>query len=126
LGITRVGQKENAAVPASLQAGPQVGLLLNNTSKFPKIAGRYPPDGIFPVPVRRKLKKTLKCYDKKAKSSLVWLIKSDIPSFSFHVFRKLMNKRGYFICKGPYAIGWVNFAKQGRVNLAQRYRSCCP
>jgi len=117
-----VGQKENAAVPASLQAGQQVGMLFNNTSKLPKIAGRYPPNGFFPIPVRRRPKKTLKCYDKKANSSLVWLIKSDIPSFSFHVFRKSMNKRGYFICKEPYAIGWVNFAEQGWVNLAQCYR----
>ena len=30
------------------------------------------------------------------------------------IYRELMNKRGYFICKEHYAIGWVN--------LAQRYR----
>lgn len=108
-----MGQKENAAVPASLQAGPKVGFVLNNISKLPKIVGRYLPNGFFPVPVRRKLKKSLKSYDKKAKFSLVWLIKSDIPSFSFHVFPKLMNKRGYFICKGPYAIAVGEFISAG-------------
>jgi hypothetical protein len=76
-----VGQKQNVAVPASLQAGAQMGLLLNNTSKLPKIASRYRPNLFFSVPCRRKLKKNLKRYDKKAKSSLVWLIWSDIPSF---------------------------------------------
>jgi hypothetical protein len=50
----------------------------------------------FPIPVRLKLKKGLKSNDKKAKSSLVWLITSDIPSLPFHFFHKLMIGRGYF------------------------------
>ena len=86
IGISRMGQKENAAVPASLQAGPKVGKISNNTSNLPKIEGRYLPNAFFSIPVRREPEKELKSYDKKAKSWLVWLMKSDIPSFSFHVF----------------------------------------
>jgi hypothetical protein len=63
-----MGQKENAAVPASLQAGAKVGKLSNNASKLPKIAGRYPPNPFFSIPARREPKKGLKSYDKKAKS----------------------------------------------------------
>jgi hypothetical protein len=86
LGITRVGQKQNAAVPASLQARAEVDMLLNNASKGPNIGSRRTPNPFFSIPVRRKLKKPLKLYDKKAKSWLVWLIKSDIPSFWFMFF----------------------------------------
>lgn len=70
----------------------------NYTSKFPQIEGCYPPNRLLPVPVRRKLKKLLKLDDKKANSSLVWLIMSDIPS-CFHVLCNFMIKRGYFFCK---------------------------
>jgi hypothetical protein len=68
-------------VPASLQARVEVGMFSNYTSKFPQIEGCYPPNRLLLVPVRRKLKKLLKLDDKKANSSLVWLIMSDIPSF---------------------------------------------
>jgi len=95
-GITRMGQKEYPTLPASLQAGPEMGVLANNGTKLPQILSNYFSNDFFPIPVRFKIKKGLKSNDKKAKSSLVWLIKSDIPSFPFHAFRKLMIKRGYF------------------------------
>lgn len=81
-GITRVGQKNNLAVPASLQAGSKTGMLSHHGAQRPKILSSYRPNAAFPVPRRFKLKKRLKFDDKKAKSSLVWLIKSDIPSLS--------------------------------------------
>jgi hypothetical protein len=128
VNIARMGQKDDAAVPAALQAGVKVAMLSNNPSKGPNIDRRCAPNPFFSIPVRRKLKKPLKLYDKKAKSGLVWLIKLDIPSFLFRVFRKFMNKRGYFFCKAPFVRRWVNLAQQTWVNLAQRYRLifiCC-
>lgn len=98
-GIAKIGQKDNAAVSASLQAWLEVGVLSDYATKLAHILSGYLSNLVFPIPVRFKLKKGLKLDDKKAKSSLVWLIKLDIPSFSFHVSRKLMNKRGYSICK---------------------------
>jgi len=82
-GITRVGQKNNLALPAPFQACLEVGMLSHHAAQRPKILSSCLPNGAFPVPLRFKLKKRLKIDDKKAKSSLVWLIKSDIPSFSF-------------------------------------------
>jgi hypothetical protein len=95
-GIAGMSQKEYSALPTPLQAGPKMGMLSNNGTKLPKILSNYPSNDFFPIPGRLKLKKGLKSNDKKAKSSLVWLIMSDIPSFPFHFFRKLMIGRGYF------------------------------
>jgi hypothetical protein len=82
-GITRVGQKNNLAVPAPFKAWLEVGMLSHHPAQRPKILGGYLPNRASPVPLRFKLKKGLKFYDKKAKSLLVWLMRSDIPSFSF-------------------------------------------
>jgi len=84
-------------VPASLQARAKVGKFSNNTSKFPKIEGSYPPNRLLPVPVRRKLKNLLKLDDKKAKSSLVWLIMSDIPSFFVFFATSRINEGFLFV-----------------------------
>jgi hypothetical protein len=120
-GITRVGQKQNAAVPASLQARAKVSVLLNNASKGQNIDSRRTPNPFFSIPVRRKLKKPLKLYDKKAKSWLVWLMKSDIPSFLFMFLGNSWINGGILFVKRQLYCRWVNFAKQGRVKLAQRY-----
>jgi hypothetical protein len=89
MGIAEIGQKENAAVSAPLQAWRKAGMLSNNRTKLPEIAGRYPSNLSLSIPVPLKLKKELKPDDKKAKSSLVWLIRLDIPSFSFHVYSQI-------------------------------------
>jgi len=81
--ITRVGQKNNLALPASLQARPKTRMLSHHPAQRPKILRSYLPCTAFPVPIRFKLKKDLKFDDKKTKSSFVWLIRSDMPSFSF-------------------------------------------
>jgi hypothetical protein len=84
-----MGQKKDAAVPAALQAGAKVAMLFDNASKGPNIDSRCAPNPFFSIPVRRKLKKPLKLYNKKAKSWLVWLIKLDIPSFLFSCFSQI-------------------------------------
>jgi hypothetical protein len=86
MGVAEIGQKGNAAAPASLQAWLKAGMLSNDPTNLLEIAGRQPTSLSLPIPVPLKRKKGLKSYDKKAKSSLVWLIRLDIPSFSFHVF----------------------------------------
>jgi hypothetical protein len=97
--IAKIGQKENAAVLASLQTWLQAGMLSDHATKLAHILSGYPSNLLLPIPVRFELKKRLQLDYKKAKFLLVWLIKLDIPSSSFHVSRKLMNRRGYFICK---------------------------
>ena len=92
----------------------------DHAAKLAQILSGYLSNPILPIPVRVELKKRLQLDDKKAKSSLVWLIKLDIPSSFFHVSRKFMNRRGYFICKDPKSLG-VNLAEQMGVNLPQRY-----
>ena len=84
--IAKIGQKNNVALPASFQACLEVGMLSHHGAQRPKILGGYLLNRAFPVPICFKLKKRLKFDDKKAKSSLVWLIRSDIPSFSFMFF----------------------------------------
>lgn len=84
--ITEIGQKDNAAVPASLQAWLEAGMLSYNATKSAHIATGDPANSLFPIPSRFEPKKRLKLHDKKAKSSLVWLIRLDIPSFSFMFF----------------------------------------
>jgi hypothetical protein len=85
-GIAKIGQKNNATLPASFQACLEVGMLFYHGAQRPKILSSYLPNPAFPVPLRFKLKKGLKSDNKKAKSSLVWLIRLDTPSFSFMFF----------------------------------------
>jgi hypothetical protein len=85
-GIAKIGQKDNVALPASFLACLEVGMLFYHGAQRPKILSSYLPNPAFPVPLRFKLKKGLKSDNKKAKSSLVWLIKLDTPSFSFMFF----------------------------------------
>jgi len=85
-GIAKIGQKDNIALPASFQACLEVGMLFYHGAQRPKILSSYLPNPAFPVPLRFKLKKGLKSDNKKAKSSLVWLIRLDTPSFSFMFF----------------------------------------
>jgi hypothetical protein len=81
--IAKVGQKHNATAPASLQAWLEAGMLSYDATKFAHILSSCLSNLLLPIPVRFKLKKHLKLDDKKATSSLVWLIRLDIPSFSF-------------------------------------------
>jgi hypothetical protein len=85
-GIAKIGQKDNVALPASFLACLEVGMLFYHEAQRPKILSSYLPNPAFPVPLRFKLKKGLKSDNKKAKSSLVWLIRLDTPSFSFMFF----------------------------------------
>lgn len=82
-GIAKIGQKHNATVPASFQARLEAGMLFYHGAQRPKILSSYLPNPAFPVPLRFQLKKALKFDNKKAKSSLVWQIRLDTPSFSF-------------------------------------------
>ena len=82
-GIAKIGQKNNATVPASFQARLQAGMLSQHATNLAHIVSRYLSNPALPIPPRFKLKNRLKFDDKKAKSSLVWLIRLDIPSFSF-------------------------------------------
>lgn len=84
--IAKIGQKNKVALPASFQARLEVRMLSKYATKLAYILSRYLSDPVLMMPPRFKLKKGLKFDDKKAKSSLVWLIKSDIPSFSFMFF----------------------------------------
>jgi len=81
-GIAKIAKKNNATVPASLQACLEAGMLSYDATKFAHILSGNLSNPFLPIPVRFKLKKGLKLDDKKAKSSLVWLIRLDIPSFS--------------------------------------------
>jgi hypothetical protein len=83
--IAKIGHKENPAVPASLQAWLQAGMLSDHPTKLLHVLSGYLSNRPLSIPVRFKRKKRLQLDDKKAKSSLVWLIKLDIPSSSFHV-----------------------------------------
>jgi hypothetical protein len=60
-------------------------MLSDHETKLAHILRGYLSNTVLPIPIRIKLKKRLQLDDKKAKSSLVWLIKLDIPSSSFHV-----------------------------------------
>lgn len=82
-GIAKIGQKNNATVPASFQARLEAGMLSQHATNLAHIVSRYLSNPVLPIPPRFKLKNRLKFDDKKAKSSLVWLIRLDIPSFSF-------------------------------------------
>jgi len=52
--IAIIGQKENAAVPASFQAWPQVGMLSDHKTKLAQILRGYRPNPLLPIPVRIK------------------------------------------------------------------------
>ena len=82
-GIAKISQKNNVALPASFQAWLEVRMLSQRATKLAHILSGYLSNPVLPIPPRFKLKKQLKFDDKKAKSSLVWLIRLDIPSFSF-------------------------------------------
>jgi len=81
--IAKIGQKNNATVPASFQARLEAGMLSKHATNLAHIVSRYLSNPALPIPPRFKLKNRLNFDDKKAKSSLVWLIRLDIPSFSF-------------------------------------------
>jgi hypothetical protein len=83
VGIAKIAQKDNATVPASLQAWLEAGMPSYDATKFAHILSGYLSNPVSPIPIRFKPKKGLKFDNKKAKSSLVWLITLDIPSFSF-------------------------------------------
>jgi hypothetical protein len=68
MGIARIGQKENFAVPALLHVWPKSGMLFNDAAQPAQILSRHLANAFFAIPVGLKLKKGLKSYDKKAKS----------------------------------------------------------
>ena len=52
--IAIIGQKENAAVPASFQAWLQAGMLSDHKTKLAQILRGYRPNPLLPIPVRIK------------------------------------------------------------------------
>ena len=80
-------------------------------TKRPIILRNYPSDIFLSVPVRNKFKKRLNLNYKKAKSLLVWLMKSDIPSLSFLIFGQYFGITRVFFLQKKFRIrnpdlGW--------------------
>src|ERR1043165_4235788 len=68
--VAPIGQKEDPTMPASLQAGSQLGLISDNQAQNPIILQNQFPDLRSPIPVPRKLKMLRDLDCKKTKLSL--------------------------------------------------------
>jgi hypothetical protein len=68
-GVTRIGEKANAAMPASLQASSKVGLGSDNRSQEQVILQDQPPNLRPAIPAPRKLKMLRDPYCKNPKLS---------------------------------------------------------
>jgi len=73
-GIARIGQEENAAVPAPAQAGSQTGLGAQNRSQQQIILQHQGGHRAPAIPVRPELEMLLNLYCKKPKLSLITLM----------------------------------------------------
>jgi hypothetical protein len=97
--IAWIRKKTDPALNTSLQVGPKTGMLPQHRTKPPVIYGNQPTTSTLSIPIRGELKNTLNLNYKKAKSLLVWVISSDMPSLSFDVFSETIDITRAFYCK---------------------------
>ena len=82
--VSRVGRKEDAAVPAAGQEGPQARFGLQNGPQDEIVLQDQIAYPRFPVPVRAELEMFLELYGKEARVSLMMLMYDSLMPLSYH------------------------------------------
>jgi len=86
--VSGMCDKSDLTVFAFCQALTKTRMIPNYRTKCPIVLRNYPSNLSFKVPTWNKFKKCLNLGYKNAKSLLVWLMKSDIPSLSFFLLER--------------------------------------
>lgn len=119
LGIARIGQKENPAVPAPLQAPPKLRLPAQNRSQNKIVPQDQVPNLVPMMPSRAELEMLLDFYGQKPRFSLITLMLFGMsPSYLFDSTLSRGRMGTLHLQPVQLSLRWVILSEHRWVNLS--------